>query len=349
MRIMWLRRGTTAAACLIALAGLAWLFLGPVSIWVAGARVAQLPPAEQTAALNAVRGQVIQLVGVLGGLVTVGYGVFKYFLERAKQRLDEDKHVTDRFSNAVGHLGSADVTVRAGGARTLQRIMADSPRDHEAVVDTLCGALRHWAVPMADSAEVSERLRDDVAAVVSALRGRPRRPEADPLDLTGLHLAGANLRGTMLGEAELIGTDLSGADLRRADLTGACLRTARLTGAKLADAGLQGAVLSEATLAAADLSRACLSSARLDNTLLEGADLSDADLSGADLRRARLRDMVLTRTQLGNADLTDADLRGADLRTAIGVTASGIAVAITNGDTLLPDSAVVSRNPPLSL
>lgn len=42
-------------------------------------------------------------------------------MDREKQRLEQDKHVTDRFSNAIGQLGSADEIVRAGQRQDPQR------------------------------------------------------------------------------------------------------------------------------------------------------------------------------------------------------------------------------------
>jgi pentapeptide repeat protein len=296
-----------------------WFVLGPLPGWIAGPEADRLGLGERLALVGSVRGQCIQLVSVSGGLATVVYGTRRYFLDREKQRLERDKYVTDRFSAAVGHLGSTDETVRAGGVRTLARIMADSPRDHQWVVDTLVDALRHWSTERADH---RGRVPDDVAAAAAALRARPDRDEAR-LELVEVHLPEVNLRGARL----------DGADLTEADLKGAILSGARLAGATLPRADLQ-----EADLSNADLGRADLGSADLRHAILTGANLT-----GADLSRARLSGTALARCRFEGAELTGADLRGADLREAVGLTAEAVRKAITDHHTEVPDGMAHPR------
>ena len=97
-------------------------------------------------------------------------------------------------------------------------------------------------------------------------------------NLTGVFLAGVDLR-----EAILMKAKLSGAFLSRADFRGANLFEADLSAANLEDADLGGANLSAANLSFADLSDADLSDADLNDADLNSANLSGANLSGVDL------------------------------------------------------------------
>lgn len=121
------------------------------------------------------------------------------------------------------------------------------------------------------------------------------------LDLRGVKLDSAAIRGkklhaTNLSDASLVGADLSGTDLSGADLQGANLEFGLLVSTDLSESNLTGANLRRATLI---------------NANLRGARLVDANL-----RLADLRDADLTRCVLENADLREADLRGADFSMA---------------------------------
>lgn len=326
------------------IAGGVWFLLGPLAGWLSDAGAGTITDT---------RSECIQATSVLGGLLTVGYGVRRYFLDRDKQRLEEDKQVTDRFSNAVAHLGSEDETVRAGGVRALDRIMSDSPRDHNAVLDTLCGLLRHRARPEIETQAPAHpgsvrRPADDVTAAVTALRHRPVRAEEAPLDLAGVHLPGANLRGARLAGADLTASEFGDAVLSAAILDSAQLTSARLAGAHLISTSLVAAQLTEAVLTGADLGTARLPQARLDNASLENANLAGADFSDASLHRARLRGARFSDSAWDGADLTDADLRGADLRTASGLTADMLRAAVTDGDTRPPEGISHPRRGPVN-
>ncbi|MFC7769331.1 pentapeptide repeat-containing protein [Salinirubellus sp. GCM10025899] len=152
-------------------------------------------------------------------------------------------------------------------------------------------------------------------------------------DLSGAYLWDASLleadfRGADLTDANFWGADLSGAYFRGADLTDVNFWDANLFGADLRDAdlsevNLQGADLSGADLRATDLSgkdlcdanfsRADLRDADLSRVDFRGADLSGADLRATDLSGKDLRDANFSRADLRDADLSKADLRGADL------------------------------------
>ncbi|MER5890905.1 pentapeptide repeat-containing protein [Streptomyces sp. NPDC001941] len=144
----------------------------------------------------------------------------------------------------------------------------------------------------------------DVQAALTALTRAESRTHVDqrePLDLSGLHLAGANLRDVDLTAAYLVG-----ATLMDAYLVGATLTRGYLVGATLMDAYLVGATLTGAYLRGATLTRANL----------EDATLAGANLLGATLTRANLEDATLTG--------------------AFGVSVGQILAARTDEETVLP-------------
>ena len=140
-------------------------------------------------------------------------------------------------------------------------------------------------------------------------------------DLSRADLVAARLAGADLTEANLSFTDLQGAIITTANLQRAHLIAANLFKAQLNGANLEAASLCDASLGLTDLTRANLRSADLDDATLRGAVLCEADLrkarlSGADLRATDLREADLRGSELREADLREADLRGADLRGA---------------------------------
>jgi hypothetical protein len=305
-----------------------WFLLGPLSSWITGYEIQAMDPKDQVAALHNTRGLVLQAVAgiaVAGGLLFTA----------SNYRLARDGQVTDRFSKANGHLESDDETVRAGGIRALDRILTDSPRDHDRVLETVVGFLRHHTGTPPDDTS-PQRLPDDVNAAITTVRLRPRRQERERLDLTGARLPGANLTGATLSGGDLTDVDLSKARMTRTELAGCDLTEAGLVDTNLAQADLTGATLYGATLTGADLSsaklvRANLRRAKLDRTTLLGADLSGADMQMASLVGARLRG-----ARFDGADLTETDIRGADLSEVRGLTSVQLTVALSDNRTRLP-------------
>ncbi|WP_409179354.1 pentapeptide repeat-containing protein [Amycolatopsis sp. VS8301801F10] len=297
-------------------AAVLWFLLGPFVSWVAGADVAHLAVAERAAVLSGIRGQ------IAGFLTPLGIGIPAWVAVK-KLLLDRDKHITDTYATAIGHLGAESPSTRAGGVRTLERMYEDSPRDRFRVVETLTDFLRSHPEPV-------EPLPVDVRVALRALRTHPPPPRA---------------------RIDLVRVQLPGAELRLADLRQACFAAARLTGADFAEARLDGADFSDAIVTAAQLTGASLSAATLDrancrranlrdavlvHASLRGADLTDAVLAGADLSGADLTGAVLTRTDVSGAVFERTVLTGVDLTSARGLSRDAIRPAVTDATTTLP-------------
>lgn len=323
----------TGVLTVVILVALVWFIGVPVSQWAVGPQAPGLTRIEWLTAVNNTRSSLLTGLTVIGGIVGAGFGVRRYFLDRDKQRLEEDKHLIGQFDAAWGRLASEDSLIRANALRTLFRLMTDSERDRPSVLRSVCDLLRQRT----SHADDLHRGEADVTAAVDALRERPWREEADPLDLMGVRLPGADLHGAQLRSAQFGGGSiLTSARLSGSDLRDAVLTATDLTGADLRAAFLTGAVLEKADLTSATMADVSAAGSNLFDATLRETDLSGADLRGANLQRAVLRGAKLDRADLTDADLTDTDFTGADLSTTIGLTRQALSAAVTTAATTLP-------------
>ncbi|AKB25756.1 Pentapeptide repeat family protein [Methanosarcina sp. MTP4] len=261
--------------------------------------------------------------------------------------ITQEGQITERFTRAIEHLGSAGQELRLGGIYALERIANESEKDHWPIMEILTAFIRKNSLNNninGDEKTEGEKLSIDTQAALDVLRRRNREHEKKEFrlfDLSDTYLAGANLGGAHLEGAHLLGADLGcadlkeanlrkanlegahllGADLGWADLKEANLRKANLEGANLREANLLGANLREASLGCADLVRADLKEANLLGANLLGAnlgwaDLKEANLVGANLKEANLKEANLVGANLFGANLVEANLVGANLEGA---------------------------------
>ncbi|GGZ89993.1 hypothetical protein GCM10010371_57390 [Streptomyces subrutilus] len=183
--------------------------------------------------------------------------------DREQAELAREDQVTGRYVEAIKLLAVQDsddegvrLTERLGGIYALERIMRDSEKDHDTVVQVLAAFVRqHAPAPDPEVAETSGDTdlpgpKDDVQAALTVLGRRPWRNESQVVDLSFTALWRVDS-----ARARLAGANLFGADLQRADLTGADLKSARLsaatfTGAQVKGLDLRGADLTGERIAA---------------------------------------------------------------------------------------------------
>jgi hypothetical protein len=226
-------------------------------------------------------------------------------------RLTREGQITERFTRAIDQLGKTDdkrkplLEIRLGGIYALERIVKDSPKDNQAVMEVLTAYIRANAPASPEEAQGNEqdvlysRQKEppaDIRAIVHVVRRRDedRIPEKYRLhlDLSRTNLRGADLSEAYLGGAYLRYADLRGAYLPEVDFSGADLRYANLRGAYLGGDNFKGAYLRRAKLRSADLS-----GAELGGAYLGGAELTYAILRGADLSAAKeLKQQQLAQT-----------------------------------------------------
>lgn len=173
-----------------------------------------------------------------------------------------EDQVADRYLRAIEQLGSEMLEVRIGAIYALERVAADSARDHPTVMEVLAAFIRErsrepWPLPESNISPARAHAfpRPDVQAALTVIGHRNVERDRGRIDLTAAVLPGALM----------FGADLTRVRLASADLRGAVVHS----GTKLTDANLM-------------------------NADLTGADLTDADLTGADLSGAILADAILT-------------------------------------------------------
>ena len=211
--------------------------------WLYGPGLSKLTPDQQVAAIDDVRGRMIQ---VATGLLAIGALVYTGL----NFRLSREGHVTDRYTKAIEQLGSERLDVRLGAIYALERIMIDSPRDHPTIVEVLAAFVREHSPP-------AVKARGHNLVVVAAVED-PASPPAPVKPGTDV-LAAMTVLGRRpskreeRGRLNLRSADATGADLAYADLVGVILTDACLTGADLIDANLTGAFLTSTDLTHAHL------------------------------------------------------------------------------------------------
>ncbi|NBE54888.1 pentapeptide repeat-containing protein [Streptomyces boluensis] len=212
--------------------------------------------------------------------------------------------MTDRYVQAIKLLASDKRHERLGGIYSLERIMNDSEKDHDTVVEVLSAFIRTQIekkqkastvtlpgnrTPSFIPGPVTERVEvtpwaEDMKAACNVLARSPIRERSHAADLSRVDMAQLDLGHLALTRANLQRVNLeraclSGSNLAGADLQGARLEFAHLEGSNLRGAYLVGADLMSARMTNANLAGAYLDEANLVDAYLAGANLQDSDLS----------------------------------------------------------------------
>ncbi|MDI6105973.1 pentapeptide repeat-containing protein [Actinoplanes sp. NEAU-A12] len=231
------------------------------------------------------------VVAIIGAWATFVVGVLNYRRQGQVLRLQREyqgrqnelafsAQVTDRFTRAIGQLGSESTHVRMGGIFAVERIARDSPDDRQHIVDTLAafvrGRLPVTSVGNGGYVPIMQLRAPDVQAALTVLCRSPLADERVSSLQPGL-------------------LDLSRTDLRRANLRGARLDAVNLWGARLEGADLRGAHLVDSILKNANVGRFDTG----NEAFLRGADLSFADLTGAQTDGINNLDMAVTDGVIG--------------------------------------------------
>jgi Pentapeptide repeats (8 copies) len=243
---------------------------------------------------------------VLGGIFLVSGVYFTW----QNLLLTRDGQITDRFNQAVEHVGSDRLEIRLGGVYALARIARSSERDHWPAMQVLCARLR---AATSDLASQHAPLPAEAQAILDVLGARSRQFEAPGqlLDFTRANLAGANLSGCHFEGARFQDADLHQVNFSRAHLAGASF-----AGADLVEASFRG------------------------------ADCTEANFLAANLQHATFRDGVLRKAVVFGANFEGTSLLGANLAGALFATREQFAKALTDDTTVMPEfSATPSETP----
>ncbi|WP_179889728.1 MULTISPECIES: pentapeptide repeat-containing protein [unclassified Streptomyces] len=271
--------------------------------------------------------------------------------DRKQARLTREGQVTGRYVEASKLLASENPTERLCGIYAFERIMRDSKRDHQTVVEVLAafirqGAERGQSDVQGNAATESERAPEDVIAAFAVIGRRPMRTEEfrtdlKITDLRGVHLVDSNLHRANLEKARMQSAVLTRANLRKANIDGAILERANLRSANLSGVDAVNVMLKDADLQNANLYRAELQDSDLRCVDLRGANLHEAtlicvELMGADLRGANLHRATLSTVDLRDAELEGANLYGAQMAHSSSLTVEQLVLAKLNSSTSFP-------------
>lgn len=268
------RRKVSVIVLAVTVGGFLVWTLGPGAAYFVGVNdLSGLSGKDLASAVDAVRGRVLQ---VCAGLLAAGALLYT----ARNHALSSEGQVTDRYSKAVAHLGSEKTNERVGGIYALERVMADSPRDHATIVEVLCAFIREqtaidlqasWTDPTPESThfrhEDVPKVATDVQAALTVLGRRPLRPEMNSLDLSRCDLSGA-----VLADGRYDWADFTFSLLRY--IGGAC---SSMRKANLFHAELQYATLGD------DLRDANFALAKLHGANFSGSDVTGASFGGANL------------------------------------------------------------------
>ncbi|MFD7342202.1 pentapeptide repeat-containing protein [Streptomyces violascens] len=236
--------------------------------------------------------------------------------DRRQLELTLEAQLTDYYIKAVSLLAHTDRTERLGGIYALERIMRDSAKDHDTVVQLLAAYIREYAKRDRSRAQVigskPNPPSDDIRAALTVLGRRPERAAESEIDLSNTDLPCVNLHHARLPRTLFVGCNLDGAELTGANLAGSSFYRASLRHIQANNVNLRGTQLSEADMRDADALGADLRDALMHKADLRGAHLTAGNLHGASLHEAQLVDTstggkitIVDVEQLLTASVTD--------------------------------------------
>lgn len=251
------------------------------------------PPRPPREGRSWIWGAIASLIAALAAVASVVYTGLSLDATHAQNETARQAQLTDRFSKAVDQLDRAGVEhlqARLGALYALERLAADSARDHPMIVEVVSAFIRTTTPQRAMGPRPGEfgpcpdqPVTADITAALTILTRRDRAREPRLIDLRY-----TCLRHVDLYSKDLRGLDLRGADLSEADLRGARLSETILQRTRFVNARLMGAYLDSASALSADFTSAYLVNSHFIGTQLVGAVFVEADLRGAEFEGAYL-------------------------------------------------------------
>jgi len=303
---------------------------------------AKVTEKERIVLENSLRATLAQILG--GFFVFLGI----YFTWKNVAVLEE-KQITDRFNQAISHLGSEHLQIRLGGIYALERIARDSDKDYFQILEILTAYIRDRS-KLNQSLSVIEPVHIDIQAILNILQkisnDSLNHKRTYCFDMSGTNLKQANISNAFLKKSNLSKASLDEANIQVSNLEGANLYKSSLVKADLFKANLKEVYLKQANCCKANFISANLDSAGLSEVNFENAKLAEASLKDSDLINSNLKNADLSRANLQSADLIAANvegtnfsqtnLKGANLSDARGLTREQLKNAFLNKKTKLP-------------
>lgn len=278
---------------------------------------------------------------MIGGIVIIG-GLVGTWLAI---QVTKEGQITERFAQAINHLGSKSIEFRLGGIYALERIARESQTDHWPIMEILTAYVRSKSCELFEKFEQHKLPKPSIQAALTVIRRRyfDYEKEDQTLNLSDACLQNIHMEGAMLSKSDVRGTRFTGANLSRANLSKAKLEWERLIleNITLEGTNLTGTNLRKVTLKKTNMREAILRSANLTEANLSGSDLSNAILDNANLSAA-----FLTRATVTGTSFKDTILSGADLKQAMDLTQSQFNAACGNDYTKFDGTRGLNRPRP---
>ncbi|MER5197771.1 pentapeptide repeat-containing protein [Streptomyces sp. NPDC002755] len=220
--------------------------------------------------------------------------------------ISREGQVTERYVAAIHLIASENTTEQLGGIYSLERIMRDSVKDHNTVVEVLAAFIRQHAKPSPDNTYSG----DPVQAALDVLARRPEREEPFEIDLRRVTLSGctittADLRNANLYKAQLTDVVFKECNLSFSNMSEAALLRCRFSKCKMARVELDHATVTETSFFSGEARE--LSAA---STVFTACRFGHVDLEQAYLESATFHHTSFRRANLAGADFGDACLFG---------------------------------------
>ncbi|MGW2044148.1 pentapeptide repeat-containing protein [Streptomyces sp. NPDC001858] len=208
--------------------------------------------------------------------------------------ISREGQVTERYVSAIRLIASDNQTEQLGGIYSLERIMRDSTKDHDTVVEVLAAFIRQHA--KIDSERILSS--DPVQAALDVLARRPEREEPFDIDLRRTTLTGCTIRNA----------DLRRLNLYMADLTDVVFQECDLSFSNITQAKIVRCRFSKCTL-----KRAELDYSEVTETSFLGGEAHELSAVSTEFTRCRFGHMDLDRAFFESAILHHTNFRGSNL------------------------------------
>ena len=219
---------------------------------------------------------------ILAAVFTAGFAAWRGVILTRQADTAEQGHITDRYIKAVEQLGAEkvqkiegkettvpNIEVRVGALYTLERIAADSLRDHIPIMETICAYVRNNS-----PAKSLEPTKPPFTF------GHPKADIQTAIDIIGRrNQAQKSLEQEKRFRLDLSKTDLSFVDFRGGDFSAARFVRCRIEAASFRSCPMHGTILVGSLVNYSDFNKAQLIGARLDHCVINLPTITPGTMS----------------------------------------------------------------------
>ncbi len=197
----------------------------------------------------------------------------------AKQAfISNEVNITERMSKAVEFLGSEKESARVGAILALERIAADSPRDHHTIFEQLSGFVKQRRFKKDCEIGAVER---DILLALNVIGRRRLRKQSSQIDLSQCDFRGIRLRYGFFENVNFFESNFDGASIF--------------------DCSFSESNLIRASFLGCIIKNSDFSKSKFQNSILDNARFSDCILKRCDFTRTKVRSMTIGASNLSGS------------------------------------------------